>query len=142
MPQTRATHFELKPSVIQLLPSFHGLESEDPYLHVKEFIDICSTFRFQNFSDESVRLKMFPFYLKDKAKAWLNSLAPSSITSWHQLNYKFLSKFFPMSKTNALRREIADFTQKDDEQFYVCWERFKDLLLRCPHHGFEPWRLV
>ena len=38
LPQTRATHFELKPSVIQLLPSFHGLESEDPYLHVKEFI--------------------------------------------------------------------------------------------------------
>ena len=85
---------------------------------------------------------MFPFSLKDKAKAWLNSLAPSSITSWDQLNYKFLSKFFPMSKTNALRREIADFTQKDDEQFYVCWERFKDLFLRCPHHGFEPWRLV
>ena len=41
-----------------------------------------------------------------------------------------------------LRREITDFTQKDDEQFYICWERFKDLFLRCPHHGFEPWRLV
>src|SRR3954468_7065387 len=26
--------------------------------------------------------------------------------------------------------------------FSECWERFKDLLLKCPHHGFEVWRLV
>ena len=22
------------------------------------------------------------------------------------------------------------------------WERFKDLLLPCPHHGFEKWRTI
>lgn len=47
-----------------------------------------------------------------------------------------------MSKTNALRREIAYFRQTEGEQFYMCWEIFKDLLLRCPHHSFELWRLV
>ena len=26
--------------------------------------------------------------------------------------------------------------------FSECWERFKDLLLKFPHHGFEVWRLV
>ncbi|XP_062114450.1 uncharacterized protein LOC133825537 [Humulus lupulus] len=56
LPTTNATHFELKPSIIQLLPSFYGLEREDPYMHVKDFLEICSTFRFQNFSDESVKL--------------------------------------------------------------------------------------
>ena len=111
-------------------------------MHIKEFLDICTTFQFQNFSDESVRLRLFPFSLKDKVKAWLNSLPSNSITSWDQLISKFLSKFFPMSKTNALRREIADFRQAEGEQFYMCWERFKDLLLRCPHHGFKLWRLV
>ena len=140
--QTSATHFELKPGVIQLLPSFYGLDREDPYMHVKEFLDICSTFRFQNFSDESIRLRLFPFSLKDRAKAWLNSLIPNSVTSWDLLRNKFLTKFFPMSKTNALRREISDFYQNEGEQFYECWERFKDLLLKCPHHGFERWRLV
>ena len=74
LPQTNANHFELKPAILQLLPSFYGLEREDPYMHVKEFLEICSTFRFQNFNDESVRLRMFPFSLKDKAKTWLNSL--------------------------------------------------------------------
>ena len=58
-PETNATHFELKPSIIQLLPSFYGLDREDPYMHVKDFFEICSTFRFQNFSDESVRLRLF-----------------------------------------------------------------------------------
>ncbi|MBC2863256.1 retrotransposon gag domain-containing protein [Klebsiella pneumoniae] len=87
-------------------------------------------------------LGCFHFHLKDKAKAWLNSLPTGSITSWNQLVNKFLGKFFPMSKTDALRREISDFYQKEGEQFYECWERFNDLLLKCPHHGFETWRLV
>src|SRR3954470_13591167 len=47
-----------------------------------------------------------------------------------------------MSRTNALRKEITDFAQRDNEMFSECWERFKDLLLKCPHHGFEVWRLV
>ena len=142
LPQTNASHFELKPAILQLLPSFYGLEREDPYMHVKEFLEICSTFRFQNFNDKSVKLRMFPFSLKDKAKAWLNSLPTGTITSWNQLVNKFLGKFFPMSKTDALRREISDFYQTEGEQFYECWERFNDLLLKCPHHGFETWRLV
>ena len=142
LPTTSATHFELKPAIIQLLPSFYGLDREDPYMHVKDFLEICSTFKFQNFSDESVKLRLFPFSLKDKSKAWLNSLPTGSITTWDQLYNKFLLKFFPMSKTDSLRREISEFFQKDNEEFYECWERFKDLLLKCPHHGFEKWRLV
>lgn len=44
-----------------------------------------------------------------------------------------------MSRTNEIRREI---TQEEDEKFYETRERFKDLLLKCPHHGFETWRLI
>ncbi|MBC2863257.1 hypothetical protein H7U16_25960 [Klebsiella pneumoniae] len=40
-------------------------------------------------------------FIKDKAKAWLNSLPIGSITSWNQLVNKFLGKFFPMSKTRC-----------------------------------------
>lgn len=61
-PTTSATHFELKPSIIQLPPSFYGLDKEDPYMHVKDFLEICSTFRFQKFSDESVKLRLIFFY--------------------------------------------------------------------------------
>ena len=101
LPTTNATHFELISSIIQLLPSFYGLEREDPYMHVKDFLEICSTFRFQIFLDESVKLRLFPFSLKDRAKAWLNSLPTGTITTWDQLFNKFLAKFFPMSKTDC-----------------------------------------
>ena len=58
------------------------------------------------------------------------------------VGHKLLSKFFPMAKTNALRREIAYFYQDEQEKFYESWERFKELILKCPHHGFETWRLL
>jgi hypothetical protein len=46
LPPTNATHFDLKPHVIQLLPSFYGLDHENPYGHVKKFKDMCGTFKF------------------------------------------------------------------------------------------------
>jgi hypothetical protein len=48
LPPTNATHFDLKPHVIQLLPSFHGFDHEKSYGHVKTFKDICAMFKFQN----------------------------------------------------------------------------------------------
>ena len=69
-------HFELKPQIIHLLPTFHGLDREDPYMHVKDFLEICATCKFQNFTNVSICLHLFSFSLRDKAKAWLNSLSP------------------------------------------------------------------
>ena len=62
-----ASHFNFKPDIIQLLPSFHGLDLENPYLHLREF-KVCNT---SNCSMNTIRLKLFPFSLKDKAKTWL-----------------------------------------------------------------------
>jgi hypothetical protein len=73
LPPTNATHFDLKPYVIQLLPSFHALDLENPYGHVKKFKDMCATFKFQNFSKESVHLRFFLFSPHDRARAWLDS---------------------------------------------------------------------
>ncbi|XP_075675041.1 uncharacterized protein LOC142644280 [Castanea sativa] len=117
LPTTTTAHFELKPQIIHILPTFHGLDREDPYMHVKEFFEFCATWNFQNFTDGSICLRLFPFSLKDKAKAWLNSLSPGSITLWELWVTKFLSKFFPMAKTNALRREIVDFYQDEQDKF-------------------------
>ena len=141
LPDTNAANFELKPSVLNCLPNFYGLDKEDPYNHLNDFYAICATFKYPNFSAENVRLRLFPFSLKDRAKSWLNSLEPGSIRTWDQMVEKFLSKYFPVHKTNAIRKEIANFTQKEGEHLYESWERFNSILLRCPHHGFEKWRL-
>ena len=137
-----ANNFKLKPGMIQLLPNFHGLESENPYLHLKEFEEICVTLTQPPCTQEIIKFKLFPFSLKDKAKIWLNSLRPGSITTWQQIQTEFLKKFFPIHKTNSLKKQIKNFFQKSNEQYFHCWERFKDLLNSCPHHGYENWRTV
>nr|GEV54666.1 reverse transcriptase domain-containing protein [Tanacetum cinerariifolium] len=45
--------------------------------------------------------------------------------------------FFPPSKTTSLRNEITNFQQRFDKSFSEAWDRFKDLLRACPHHGFS-----
>nr|GFC17456.1 reverse transcriptase domain-containing protein [Tanacetum cinerariifolium] len=50
---------------------------------------------------------------------------------------KFINQFFPPSKTTNLRNEIINFQQHFGESFSEAWDRFKDLLRACPHHGFS-----
>ena len=132
-----ANNFRFKPGMIPLLPNFHGLDCESPYLHLKEFDEICATFSDQTCPSEIVKLKLFPLSLKDKAKIWLNTLRPRSIGTWQEMQAEFLKKFFPSQKTNALRKQIQNFSQNSNEAYFQCWERFKDLLNSCPHHGYE-----
>ena len=69
----------IRPHIVPLLPTFHGMERENPYAHIKEFEEVCNTFQEGEASIDLMRLKLFPFTLKDKAKIWLNSLRPRSI---------------------------------------------------------------
>nr|GEU38870.1 hypothetical protein [Tanacetum cinerariifolium] len=42
----------------------------------------------------------------------------------------------PTEGTTNLRNEISNFQQRFDESFHDAWDRYKDLLRACPHHGF------
>ncbi|RVW30299.1 hypothetical protein CK203_094536 [Vitis vinifera] len=132
----------IRPYIVPLLPTFHGMESENPYAHIKEFEDVCNTFQEGGASIDLMRLKQFPFTLKDKAKIWLNSLRPRSIRTWTDLQADFLKKFFPTHRTNGLKRQISNFSAKENEKFYECWERYMEAINACPHHGFDTWLLV
>ncbi|XP_060965157.1 uncharacterized protein LOC133034144 [Cannabis sativa] len=132
----------VKPGIIQLLPTFHGIENENPYVHIREFEEVVDTFYDRATINDAARLKFFPFSLKDKAKSWLYSLRSRSIGTWEEMTKTFFVKYFPVHKTNSLKRQISTFSQKDNETFYQVWERFKDLLSQCPHHGYESWRIV
>nr|GEZ68112.1 reverse transcriptase domain-containing protein [Tanacetum cinerariifolium] len=70
------------------------------------------------------------------ARRWLEKEPPRSITTWEDLVSKFINEFFPPSRTTSLRSEISNFEQKFGESFHEAWERYKDLLCACPHHGF------
>ena len=54
--------------LVPLLPTFHGMESENPYTHIREFEEVCNTFKEDVTTLDLMRLKLFPLTLKDKAK--------------------------------------------------------------------------
>ena len=58
----------IRPYLVPLLPTFHGMESENPYSHIREFEEVCNTFKEKTTTVDLMRLKVFPFTLKDKAK--------------------------------------------------------------------------
>lgn len=118
-----------------MVDQFHGLPSEDPHLHLKSFLGVSDSFVIQRVSRDALRLTLFPYSLRDGAKAWLNYFAPGLISTWNELAERFLIKYFPPTRNAKLRSEIVGFRQNEEETFSEAWERFKKLLQKCPHHG-------
>ena len=144
-PPIPVNNFEIKPAIIQMIQhsiQFGGLSSDDPNLHIASFLELCDTFKHNGVSDDAIRLRLFPFSLRDKAKAWLISLPPGGITTWDQLVSVFLAKYFQPVKSAKMRSDITNFYQQDMESLYEAWERYKDLLRKCPHHGLPIWLQV
>ena len=132
----------VRPYLVPLLPTYHGMENENPYTHIRDFEEVCTTFKEGMMDMDLLKLKAFPLTLKDKDKIWLNSLRPRTIRNWAELQAEFLKKFFNAHKTNNLKRQIYTFAAQDGKRFYQCWERFMDTISACPHHGFDTWMLV
>ncbi|XP_068666527.1 uncharacterized protein [Aristolochia californica] len=70
------------------------------------FLEIYDTVKINGVTEDTIRLRLFPFSLRDKARGWLQSLQLGSITSWQDMAEKFLAKFFPPAKIAQLRSEI------------------------------------
>ncbi|GKB66359.1 reverse transcriptase domain-containing protein [Tanacetum coccineum] len=139
VPAITADNFELKHGLVTLVQNkqFFGHDKEDPHAHIRYFNKITSTLKFPNVRNTSVKIMLFPFSLEGAARICLEKEPPRSILTWDDLVSKFINNFFPPSKTTNLRNEITNFQQRFDESFSEAWDRFKDLLRACPHHGFS-----
>ncbi|GKA43353.1 zinc finger, CCHC-type containing protein [Tanacetum coccineum] len=71
--------------------SFHGLRSEDPNEHLKDFLKLMDSFDLDGENRERTCLRLFQFSLRDQASNWLERLPARSITTWEDLTTRFLA---------------------------------------------------
>ncbi|GJR70869.1 reverse transcriptase domain-containing protein [Tanacetum coccineum] len=112
LPEINADQFEIKTNLLQLVQANPDVPND------------------------VIKLMMFPYSLEGNARLWYEKEPPNSILTWEDLVTKFVNQFFPPLKTTHLKNEISRFTQKIEETFSEAWERFKEMLRACPHHGF------
>src|SRR3954467_10015239 len=141
-PPIGQNNFELKPNFISMIQNhvqFYGLPHEDPNQHIANLLEYCDTFKMNGVSDDAVRLRLFSFSLRDKAKAWVQAQPAGAFKTWEELSKAFIYKYFPPSRASQLKNEILGFQQQDGETLYEAWERYKDLLRKCPNHELPKW---
>ncbi|KAL4388466.1 hypothetical protein GQ457_09G018340 [Hibiscus cannabinus] len=87
--------FELKPMMFNMLNTlgqFGRSPTENARQHLKSFLEICNSFKIHAVSNDVLKLKLFPYSLRNKTKACLNNLPPGSFQSWTELCSSFLAK--------------------------------------------------
>ena len=70
-PTMDANNFELKPALISMLQQsqFGGTPLEDPNLHLSVSLEVFNTLKLNKVSSDAIRLRLFPFSLRHKARA-------------------------------------------------------------------------
>ena len=54
---------------------YGGLAHEDPNVHLAIFLEICDTIKMNGVREDVIRMRLFPFSLRDKVRARLASIS-------------------------------------------------------------------
>ncbi|GJS57931.1 hypothetical protein Tco_0652715 [Tanacetum coccineum] len=117
--------------------TFSREQNDDAHEHVERVLDIVSLFNIPGVSHDAVMLRVFPITLTGAAKRWVDRLPPGTVDSWDLLKKAFIQRYCPPSKTAKQLEEIRNFKQEGDETLYQAWERYNDLLYKCPTHDIN-----
>jgi hypothetical protein len=87
---------QLKPALLNMLSQhmFNDLVSEDPNQYLAMFEELCNTVKINGVEPETIKVRAFPFYLRDNARNWLRSLDIGTIITLAQISDAFLFKYF------------------------------------------------
>ena len=120
-PEIKAESFEVTPGLLNLIAKeqFGGSASEDASMHLQDFCEICDMQKFKIMDNDIVKLKLFPFSLRGRAKDWLLSLPNGSIGTWDNMKEAFIKKYYPPVKILQNRNSILSFKQNDNEHVVI-----------------------
>ena len=98
-PITDAESCEINAALLNLVmkDQFSGLPNEDAATHLNNFVDLCDMQKKKYVDNDIVKLKLFPFSLRDSAKTWFRRCL--KIVLIHGISAKMLlslSIFLPL----------------------------------------------
>ncbi|GKB99163.1 hypothetical protein Tco_0985300 [Tanacetum coccineum] len=73
---------------------------------------------------------------------WVDRLSLGTVDSWDLLKKVFIQRYCPPSKTAKQLKEIFNFKQEGDETLYQAWERYNELLYKCPTYDINSHKRV
>src|ERR1041385_7690069 len=140
-PATSATYYESKPALLNLVmrDQFSGV-GDDAALHLNNFVYDMK--KYNEVEGDIVKLNLFPFSLRERAKIWFQYLPRNSIDSWDKCKDAFIGKYCPPSKIIQLRSNIMNFKKLDNEHVAQALERMKSLVKKYPTHGLTTWMVI
>ncbi|GJY85525.1 hypothetical protein Tco_0499551 [Tanacetum coccineum] len=113
--------------LVQNRCSFHGLRSEDPNQHLKDFLKLVDTLDLDGDNKERTCLHLFQFSLCDQASNWLERLPAGSITTWEDLTTDSLLNSFhregPRTIDQSASGKLRDLNAEES------WALLEDLAL-------------
>jgi hypothetical protein len=80
-PAPEVNFYEIKPALLNLVmkEQFSGVSTDDAVAHLNNFIELCEMQKYKDVDGDIIKLKLFPFSLRGRAKDWLLSLPRNSI---------------------------------------------------------------
>ncbi|CAL1387970.1 unnamed protein product [Linum trigynum] len=116
----------VQPHLTSCFQQFHGLKDEEARVHLSRFLQLTNGFKLNGIPDDAIRLHLFSHSLAGHAKRWLETEPPLSITSWDDLDDKFVHRYYPASKTTEIQLEITLGAEQQRQEFPGSW---------CARHG-------
>jgi hypothetical protein len=143
-PAASAESYDINVALLNLVmkEQFAGTPNEDAASHLNTFIELCDIQKKKDVDNDIIKLKLFPFSLRDHAKTWFSSLPRNSIDSWDKCKDAFIAKYFPPAKIISLRNQIMNFKQFEQEHVAQAWYRMKLIIINCPTHGLSLWMII
>ncbi|RVW37775.1 hypothetical protein CK203_101714 [Vitis vinifera] len=121
-PEDQHSHQEqlvIRPYLVPLLPTFHGMESENPYAHIKEFEDV-STPRdnvWRRFHEQKSEEAMdFLSYVADVSRGWDEPTKGEVGKMKSQLNaFNAKAGMYTLKEDDDMKAKLAAMTRRLEE---------------------------
>ena len=103
-PATSAESCDINTALLNLVmkDQFDGTPNGDVASHFNTLVVLCDMQKKIYVDNDVVKLKLFLFSLRDRAKIWFSSLPRNSIDSWNNCKDAFITKYFPPAKIISL----------------------------------------